>query len=113
MFVDIILSVWQYGSINCAYVVSCYTLLKHKWLLALLQQRLRDLFRSREWSCEILRSMRAISKQEMKTWQVQDKLAQTKLRHIKHDYFMNFYISLEKRENSQYLCNSKRDLHII
>jgi len=35
------------------------------------------------------------------------------LRYIKHDYFMNFYISLEKGENSQYLCNSKRDLRII
>jgi len=71
-----LLSVWQYGRIYCAYVVSCCTLLKHKWLFALLQQRLRGLFRSREWSCEIMRLMRAISQQEMKTWQVQDKLAQ-------------------------------------
>jgi len=65
-----LLSVWQYGSIYCAYVVSCCTLLKHKWLFALLQQRLRGLFRSREWSCKIMWSMRAISQQEVKTWQL-------------------------------------------
>jgi len=35
----------------------------------------------------------------------------TMLRHINH--FMNLYISLEKREKSQYIYHSKRDLHII
>ena len=35
----------------------------------------------------------------------------TKLCNIKQDHFMNFYISLEKREKLQYLCNSTTDLH--
>jgi len=33
--------------------------------------------------------------------------------HIKHDYVMNFYITIEKREKLQYLYNSTTDLHKI
>jgi len=38
----------------------------------------------------------------------------TKLCHVKHDRFIDFYISLEKkREKLEYLCNNTTDLHKI
>jgi len=42
---------------------------------------------------------------------IQLSLTLTKLCHIKCNHLVNFYILFEKREKSQYLCNSTTDVH--
>ena len=44
---------------------------------------------------------------------IQLSLTLTKLCHIKCDHLLNFYILLEKREKSRYVCNSWTDLHKV